>query len=149
MRGFSYLCSNIEPPFMKKFLLIALAAAAIGIAVAYYLYNKPHRDIASEEAAHTLTADALFDAYEADEAAANALYLDKVVAVSGTVAEVTQNGAGQSVITLTAANAMMGGVSATMQDSGAISVTEGQSVTVKCRCTGYLMDVILINCTLE
>ena len=134
---------------MKKFLLLALAAAAIGIAVAYYLYNKPHRDIASEEAAHTLTADALFDAYEADEAAANALYLDKVVAVSGTVAEVTQNGAGQSVITLTAANAMMGGVSATMQDSGAISVTEGQSVTVKCRCTGYLMDVILINCTLE
>ncbi len=134
---------------MKKFLLLALAAAAIGGAVAYYLYNKPHRDIASEEAAHTLTADALFDAFEADEASANALYLDKVVAVSGTVAEVTQNGAGQSVITLTAANAMMGGVSATMQDSGAISVTEGQSVTVKCRCTGYLMDVILINCTLE
>jgi hypothetical protein len=149
MRGFSYLCSNIEPQFMKKFLLLALAAAAIGVAVAYYLYNKPHRDIASEEAAHTLTADALFDAFEADEAAANALYLDKVVAVTGEVAEVTQNNAGQTVVTLTATNAMMGGVSATFQQTGVTSISEGQTVTVKCRCTGYLMDVILINCSAQ
>lgn len=134
---------------MKKFLLLALAAAAIGAAVAYYLYNKPHRDIASEDAAFSLTADELFDAFEADEAAANALYLDKVVAVSGTVAEVTENSAGQAVITITAANAMLGGVSATMQEAGTSAVKTGQTVTVKCRCTGYLMDVILINCTVE
>lgn len=134
---------------MKKFLLLALAAAAIGGAVAYYLYNKPHRDIASEDAAFSLTADELFDAFEADEAAANALYLDKVVAVSGTVAEVTKNSAGQAVITITAANAMLGGVSATMQEAGTSAVETGQTVTVKCRCTGYLMDVILINCTVE
>lgn len=134
---------------MKKFLLLALAAAAIGGAVAYYLYNKPHRDIASEDAAFSLTADELFDAFEADEAAANALYLDKVVAVSGTVAEVTENSAGQAVITITAANAMLGGVSATMQEAGTSAVETGQTVTVKCRCTGYLMDVILINCTVE
>lgn len=132
---------------MKKLVPIALVAVLLAAALAYYLYHKPHRDIASEAAAFSLSADALFDAYEADETAANALYLDKVVQITGEVAEVTENTAGQAVITLTAANAMMGGVSATMQLPGKVSVTVGQTATLKCRCTGYLMDVILINCS--
>lgn len=135
---------------MKKLIpIIVLIAAIIGGGVVYFIYNKPHRDIASEEAAYTLTADELFDAFEADEQAANAKYLDKVVAVSGPLADVTANGAGQSVLTITATNAMLGGISATMQSKEAPALTLGESVTVKCRCTGYLMDVILINCTVE
>jgi len=135
---------------MKKLIpIIILIVAIIGGAVVYFVYNKPHRDIASEDAAFSLTADELFDAFEADESAANALYLDKVVEVTGEVAEVTENSAGQAVITITAANAMLGGVSATMQDSGRSSVEVGKTATVKCRCTGYLMDVILINCTVK
>jgi len=135
---------------MKKLIpVIIVIAAIIGGTVAYRMYNKPHRDIASEDAAFSLTADALFDAFEEDEAAANALYLDKVVEVTGDVAEVTDNSAGQAVIIITAANAMLGGVSATMQETGIVNISEGETVTVKCRCTGFLMDVILINCSLK
>lgn len=134
---------------MKKVIVLLLLLGALGAAVAYYVYNKPHRDIASEEAAFSLTADELFDAFEADESAANALYLDKVVAVTGEVAEVSENNVGQSVLTIAASNAMMGGVSATFQDVGVTKIKEGQTVTVKCRCTGYLMDVILINCSVQ
>ncbi len=133
---------------MKKLIpVIILIAAIIGATVAYFTYNKPHRDIASEKAAFSLTADELFDAFEEDEVAANAKYLDQVVEVTGEVAEVTENSAGQAVITITAANAMLGGISATLQEAGKANVADGQTVTVKCRCTGYLMDVILINCT--
>jgi hypothetical protein len=135
---------------MKKLIpVIIIIAAIIGGTVAYRMYNKPHRDIASEDAAFSLTADALFDAFEEDEAAANALYLDKVVEVTGDVAEVTDNSAGQAVIIITAANAMLGGVSATMQETGIVNISEGETVTVKCRCTGFLMDVILVNCSLK
>jgi len=135
---------------MKKLIpVIILIAVIIGGTVAYRMYNKPHRDIATEDAAFSLTADALFDAFEADETAANALYLDKVIELTGEVAEVTENSAGQAVITITAANAMLGGVSATMQEAGEVNISEGETVTVKCRCTGYLMDVILINCSLK
>jgi hypothetical protein len=134
---------------MKKLVLFGIVALVVGLGAAYYLWNKPHRDIASEDAAFALTADELFDAFEADETAANAKYLDKVVAVTGQVAEVTVNDAGQSVLTITAANAMLGGVSATMQNKDAVTVAEGDAVTVKCRCTGYLMDVILINCSIQ
>ena len=134
---------------MNRFIPLGIGAVLIGGGIAYYLYNKPHRDVAAEEAAFTVTADEIFDAFEADEQAANAKYLDKVVAVSGPLAEVTVNDAGQSVLTITAANAMLGGISATMQDKEAPKVNIGAPVTVKCRCTGYLMDVILINCTVE
>jgi UDP-N-acetylmuramyl pentapeptide synthase len=68
---------------MKKLVLFGIVALVIGLGVAYYLWNKPHRDIAAEDAAFALTADELFDAFEADETAANAKYLDKVVAVTG------------------------------------------------------------------
>lgn len=134
---------------MRKVLFIALVLGTIGATVAYFVYNKPHRDIASEDAAFSLTADELFDAFEADEAAANAKYLDQTVEVTGEVAEVSENSAGQAVITISATNAMMGGVSATMQEPGVVTISQGQTATVKCRCTGYLMDVILINCTLK
>jgi len=135
---------------MKKLILaVILIAAIIGGTVAYRTYHKPHRDIASEDAAFSLTADALFDAFEADETTANALYLDKVVEVTGEVAEVTENSAGQAVITITAENAMLGGVIATMEEAGTVNISEGETVTVKCRCTGHLMDVILINCSLK
>lgn len=135
---------------MKKVTLaIILIAAIIVGALVYRTYNKPHRDIATEDLSFSLTADELFDAFEADEAAANALYLDKVVKVTGKVADVTENSAGQAVITITATNAMLGGVSATLQEGGMVNVSEGDAVAVKCRCTGFLMDVVLINCTLE
>jgi hypothetical protein len=56
---------------MKKLVLFGIVALVVGLGVAYYLWNKPHRDIASEDAAFALTADELFDAFEADETAAN------------------------------------------------------------------------------
>lgn len=134
---------------MKKVLPLLVALGVLAAIAAYFVYNKPHRDIAAEEAAFSLTADELFDNFETDEAAANAKYLDKVLEVTGEVAEVSENSAGQAVITITAANAMLGGVSATMQEAGTVSISEGETVTVKCRCTGFLMDVILINCSVK
>lgn len=135
---------------MKKLIpVIILLLAIIGGTVAYRMYNKPHRDIASEDAAFSLTADELFDAFEENEADANANYLDKVVEVTGEVVEVTENSAGQAVIMLAASNAMIGGVSATMQEAGEVNISEGQAFTVKCRCTGFLMDVILVNCSIK
>ena len=111
----------------------------------YFVYNKPHRDVASEKPDFVVTADELFDEYEADETAANNKFLDKTVQVSGTVSEVGTNDAGQSFVILEAENAMIGGVSATFQGEQA-DMEEGLKVSLKCRCTGKLMDVVLINC---
>lgn len=132
---------------MRNLLIALLAVALIGGVVAYKMYNKPHRDIDSEKAVATLSADALFDAYDADEAAANASYLDQVVEVSGTVDEVTEDAEGNTVVILMAENAMMGGVSATIDPSVEnLTIAAGESIKLKGRCTGMLMDVVMTNC---
>lgn len=118
--------------------------------VAYKMYNKPHRDIAAEAANFTLTADALFAEYEANEEASNAKYLDKVIEVSGKIESIDKTEEGKTSVILTAADAMMGGVSATMhntQASGVSAYKKGDNIQLKCRCTGKLMDVVLVDCS--
>ncbi len=136
--------TNIQ---LKKVVLGILFACIVAGVVAYKMYNKPHRDIGSEEAVATLSADELFAAFDEDEAAANAIYLDRVVEVSGVVDEVTKDAEGNTVVILKAETAMMGGVSATLDSSiDKTGTIAGDLFRVKGRCTGMLMDVVLTNC---
>ncbi len=131
---------------MKKILTLGLLLGLIGGLVAYFMYNKPHRDIAKEQAAFTTTADEIFAAYEADEAGANKKFLDKVIKISGKLVEAGKNKDGQSNGVLEAADAMIGGVSVTMAATSTTELKKGETVSLKCRCTGKLMDVVLVNC---
>lgn len=132
---------------MKKVVIGILVACIVGGFIAYKIFNKPHRDIDAESVIATITADALFAEFESDEAAANASYLDQVIEVSGTIDEVTEDAEGNTVVILTAETAMMGGVSATIDPSvSEFSATPGVEITLKGRCTGMLMDVVLTNC---
>jgi archaellum component FlaF (FlaF/FlaG flagellin family) len=135
---------------MKRVVIVLLIGLLIAGGAVYFIYNKPHRDVTAEEPAHRVTANQLFDDYEADEAAANAKYLDKTIEVTGTVSEITVNDAGQTSAILTAENAMIGGVSTTFQTAITMEpLKEGQEVCVKGRCTGKLMDVVVTDCTLK
>ena len=75
---------------MKKIKLtlifIAISALAGGLFV-YYQFNKPHRDFSEEEAAFSLKATELVKAYQEDEALADSLYVDQLIAIEGEVAE--------------------------------------------------------------
>lgn len=128
---------------------IILVCLMVGGGAAYYMYNKPHRDVENEKAAFTISASQLYDEYEADEAAANEKYLDQVIEVNGKIDEVRTTAEGKTMLIVVAENAMVGGVSMTFDsqvESGTFDT--GGNVTAKCRCTGMLMDVVLTNCFL-
>ena len=130
---------------MKKYIIIIGALILVVAGVAYRMYNKPHRDPASETAIEINAAE-LFRAYENNESGANTLYLDKVLAVSGKVAEISTNQEMMPVVILETENPMFG-VSCTMENPK-ITLQAGDVVTIKGICTGYLSDVILIKGTL-
>jgi hypothetical protein len=132
---------------MKKVIGVLLLIAIIGGVVAYKMYNKPHRDIDAEAATVSLTAGELFGNYEESEEKSNTLYLDKVVEVSGTISELSENAAGNLTMLLADGDAM-GGVSATCDASVQKEGLEvGQAVKIKGRCTGLNMfDVEMSNC---
>lgn len=130
---------------MKKYIIVIAVLIVVAAGIAYRMYNKPHRDPASETALE-ISATELFRAYENDEAAANTLYLDKVLAVGGKVAEITTNHDGMPVIILETESPMFG-VSCTMENPK-MTLQAGDVVTIKGICTGYLSDVVLIKGTL-
>lgn len=75
--------------------IIAIAGAAFG----YYLYNKGPMDVA-HASSEKIGAAALYAAFLSDSSAAFKNYSGKVLTVSGTVAQVSNNQEGQQLILL-------------------------------------------------
>jgi hypothetical protein len=93
-----------------------------------------------------ITADELYDAFDIDENAATLKFEDKIIEVSGEVLRIRENEYG-FVVVLKAENSMTGGVNCSFREKPE-EIEEGQLVTVKGLCQGFLMDVVLNNCVI-
>lgn len=130
---------------VKKVLLGASVAVIIAIVAMYFVYNKPHRSTGVAEV--TVTAQSLVSAYNENETEANTKFLDKVVEVKGKVKEVIEQD--NSFILLLGDESSMSSVSCTLDhktDSVAYGLKPGDEVVVRGLCTGFLMDVVMVNC---
>jgi hypothetical protein len=70
---------------MKKVIYLFFALALLGGSYGYYLWNKPPESMANQKVETQLSAEQLFNAFQANEQEANGLYLGKVTAVKGSV----------------------------------------------------------------
>ena len=134
---------------MKKIALYGLLIAMLcGGGIAWYQYNKPHVNIEKTAADVVIAAQALYEAYERDEADANALYLGKIIQVSGVVTEVTQDEEGIAKIFLDSGNPL-GGVICQLDPLSKhlrTNFEEGEEIALKGKCDGMLMDVVITRC---
>ncbi|MEI6140034.1 MAG: hypothetical protein WCP85_12265 [Mariniphaga sp.] len=141
----------------RKVLRILVWVFIIGLICAfsaiYYVFNMPRRNIAKENAAYTLTAQQLMSDFKKDESAANAKYLDKVIAVSGEIKGIRTLDNHSMVFSLEDA---MEGVSCTIDSADVVKNTlklsqlkSGLPGTFKGRCSGMLMDIQIINSSPE
>jgi hypothetical protein len=132
---------------MKRILYFLLALACIGGAVGYYLWNKPHIEMQAAKTDLAIDATTLFNEFNADEAAANAKYLDKTIAVSGKVKEATKTDDGTVKVSLDAGSDF--GVFCELDPLSRHARTDfaaGETVTFKGICTGLNFDVQLTRC---
>lgn len=131
----------------KKILFAVIALAVLGGAYGYYEYNRPVASIEKKKADIVLSASDLLAAYEADEAAANIAYTEKIIQVTGVISELVSKESGNKIFIET--NNPMSGVICEMEDGLDISTLKtGETVTVKGRCTGFLSDVVLVQSSL-
>jgi hypothetical protein len=118
----------------------------IGAAWAWHLYDKPHQSAAGESADVTINADTLYHQYQADEHAADQKYMGKVISVTGRLIEIQHNG--NSVIWILSTQPGGGGINCQLFSGTKVDPEPkaGDPVTLKGRCTGFLMDVNLADC---
>lgn len=129
---------------MKKVLFACILLAIIACGLAYYALTKSPAKIDSMTTDFQLTAETLLSSFEENETIANELYLDKVIEVTGKVAKtVTEND--KTTIYLDTGNDLSQIIC--QLEGKDSSIDEGDQVTMKGICTGYLMDVVLVRAT--
>jgi hypothetical protein len=133
------------------FVTVAIILAGTGVWFGCYLYNKPHGNVVSETASSSLTADTLYQQYQQNAVAADSMYLGKVIEVKGKLAAIDHNG--ETDILELSPQPTGGGVSCQMfpHDKGTTPSYPaiGSNITIKGKCSGFLMDVNLVDCGIE
>lgn len=133
---------------MKKYLWLVLLLAVLGGGYGYYQYNRPVASLEDKEADVILSAPDLLKAFESNEAEANKNYLEKVIEVKGEVVKIEGDSTKKSVY-LNTGNEMSAVICEMEAGADTEGVTAGSSVVVKGKCTGYLMDVVLVQSVIK
>ncbi len=135
-------------------LYILTGAMLVLVLFKYYLFDKPHMDVASEEAEYTLTASQLYNEFKSDEQSANKKYLDKtngkVIMLTGSVSEININGLGEINLSINEKSMDTGYISCSLDSTEQEKVKRlevGDKVTIKGQCLGYieLTDEVDLN----
>lgn len=130
---------------MLGFLSIVIPLLLVSI----YFYNKPHVDVTNTEATYVLTAENLIKEYQENEIGSTEKYSENVILVKGKVFEVSTL-KGNSVITLKDDSSESSIICHLLSGENLkiLDLRKGQNVSIKGICTGYLLDVIMVRCTL-
>jgi|SRR5450755_4390482 hypothetical protein len=124
-------------------LLICLAGWGI------YKVYKPHRNVESEQAVATLTAVSLYNEFLNSESQANKKWVGKVIEITGTISSVNEAG---NYVSVNLGATAEGGVNCSVLKKDMPpdnKLKKGDLITVKGKCTGFLMDVNLVDCVIK
>lgn len=132
----------------KKLLLLALILVIIAAVAAFYQFNKTHPDLHSEKAEYSLTSNELAKAFTENEESATAEYSDAILAIEGEVSSIENQG--DTLYTVYLLGEGLSSVACEMNSKAeADGIKEGEVVKIKGICSGYLLDVILVQCVQE
>lgn len=130
--------------FLGAIILLLIISVTV-----YYQYNQPRKDVSAQHTDVAIAASRLYQHYSEHEMEADTKYLDKVIEVKGSVSDV-QNNNGMIVLLMNAGDGL-GGINCSMKEPN-LPITQqnlrDKTVVVKGKCTGFLMDVNLVDCVM-
>jgi len=132
--------------YTKIALFFVVFIALSAILAALYMYNLKKTDMAKAKPDFIITASALQKAFENDETAASALYINKILEVTGKIATVKpaeNNVLNISLETESDLSSVICTFTAVADPSG---FRVGDMITLRGECSGFLMDVLMNNC---
>lgn len=134
-------------PWYKIGLLTLLIFVLSGICAAVYMYYLEDADSSVLKPDYVISAEELQKAFLDNESSASAKYVNKIVEVKGRVSSI-EPGEGKTANISLDTGTEVSEVICTL-DSGNIplQLKTGDMATIRGKCSGYLMDVLLNNCS--
>lgn len=132
-----------------KIIIFVCILAVIGIFYALKQYNKPHDNIRVSKPEMVMASGELIKAFEKDEITATQLYTEKIIQVTGVISDI-QTSDDSGIITLKD-NGSESSVICHLESGEELkrlNLQLGQKITLKGKCSGFLLDVIMIRCVL-
>jgi hypothetical protein len=129
--------------FGTGILLICLAGWGI------YKVYKPHHNVEFDQTAATLSATSMYNDFMNRESVANQKWVGKVIEITGKIESVNESG---NYVSINLGATADGGVNCSVLKKDfhpARPLNKGDLITVKGKCTGFLMDVNLVDCIIK
>jgi hypothetical protein len=128
--------------FVVSFIAIAIILAAL------YYYNLKQTDMSKAKPDFVLSSTLLVNAFENNETTASTKYINKIVQVTGIISSV-ENAANNSInITLQSGSDLSSVICTLPAFTDPEKIKKGEEITLRGECSGFLMDVLLNNCTI-
>jgi hypothetical protein len=131
---------------MNKLAIAGVTVLIAGAATAYLLWNKPHENMVSAKSEIAIKAVDLYKIYQDDPTKADAQYLDKIIAVSGVVKEISKEVDDVKIIFETTADFSVVCSLDPLTTHPRTNFAIGETITLKGKCTGINLDVQLERC---
>ena len=142
---------NNSQNIILKRIILSVIIIGIFAAIAYNMWNKPHRDIAAAKEDYILSATDFCKEYSANEEASNAKYLEKVIAVEGVVLEIQLENVDEPTVALSTADdgitVRCGFKKELLADVKKLKA--GDKIKIKGKCDGMdMFGVVTTQCSL-
>lgn len=125
------------------FVIGILLACVIGYSIHKIL--RPHQNVSGTDASARISAAELYNQFINSEAEANKKWIGRVIEVKGVVSSITETGNFASI----QLNVNDGGINCSFLKTDLDKkINKGDTVTIKGKCTGFLMDVNFVDCVL-
>ncbi len=137
---------------MSKKFIIVLSSVVVVLIVFFlawnYVFRPAKTSVASNKPDFETDAVTLLSEFENNENAANDRYLDKIILITGRIGTIQSDTIG---VTVYLTEDGISGILCRFSNevSGTDTLKEGQEISVKGICSGYLMDVVLNKCSLQ
>jgi hypothetical protein len=135
-------------PIFKITLAILFFIVLSGIIVGLTLFNKKHPDTSKSRPDFIITATALQKEFEDNEAVASTRYIKKILEVTGQISSITLNENNHLNISLKSGSDISSVICTFANMSDPSKFKPGEEITLRGECSGFLMDVLLKNCSI-
>lgn len=132
-----------------KYILVFLGVLVVMLFFILKQMNKEHIDVKKTAPNMIIAVDEILSDYQNDEEKANSRFTDKVIQLKGVISKISTQDSNVT-ITLMSTN-FDASVICSFQSEESLNVLKykkGDEISLKGICTGYLLDVVLVNCVI-